>query len=89
MSDAPKLEQSDLLGTGPSVKPAEMFLPLKKSPTPPLLPSHQKAVPAAVMKTDPVTVGTKGPWLDSAMQCIDGHMKQILLSTSQAHLFTD
>ena len=39
-------------------------------------------------KADPITAGTKGPSLDLAMQCIDDHMEQDLLSTSQAHLFT-
>jgi len=38
-------------------------------------------------KADPPTAGIEGPWLDLVMHCVDGHMEQDLLSTSQAQLF--
>lgn len=45
-----QLKQSAPSGTGPSVKAADVFLPLGESSAQPLLPSKQKAAPAALME---------------------------------------
>lgn len=85
-----QLKQSAPSGTGPSVKAADVFLPLGESSAQPspFKPEGCTCSTDGEGRADSITAGTKGTWLDLAAQCIDDHPEQDLLSTSQTHLFT-